>query len=48
MSDDSSQSAVEDGGLLARERVLANPDLLEIIFSYLNPAPVRRLRLVSQ
>ena len=48
MSQDSSQCVLEDGGLTARDRVLANPDLLVIIFSPLDPATVRRLRLVNR
>ena len=34
--------------LSAREKVLSNPDLLEMIFTYLHPFPVRRVRLVSR
>ena len=31
----------------ARERVLGDPDMLEIIFSYLDPQSVKTVRLVS-
>ena len=31
----------------ARERVLGDPDMLEIIFSYLDPQSVMDVRLVS-
>lgn len=34
--------------LSAREKVLSNPDLLEMIFTFLDPFPVRRVRLVSR
>ena len=34
--------------LSAREKVLSNPDLLEMIFTFLAPFPVRRVRLVSR
>ena len=30
-----------------RERVLEDPDMLDIIFSYLDPSSVKRVRLVS-
>ena len=48
MSQDSSECVLEDGGLTARERVLANPDLLVILFRHLDPATVSRLRLVNR
>ena len=34
-------------GVTARERVLEDPDMLDIIFSYLDPSSVKRVRLVS-
>ena len=34
--------------LTARERVLGDPDMLDIIFSYLDPPSVKTLRLVSR
>ena len=33
--------------VMARERVLADPDMLDIIFSYLDPQSVMDVRLVS-
>ena len=35
-------------GVTARERVLGDPDMLDIIFSYLDPPSVKTLRLVSR
>ena len=34
-------------GITARERVLGDPDLLDIIFSHLDPPSVKSVRLVS-
>ena len=34
-------------GITARERVLGDPDMLDIIFSYLDPQSVKTVRLVS-
>ena len=34
-------------GITARERVLGDPDMLDIIFSYLDHRSVKRVRLVS-
>ena len=34
-------------GIAARERVLRDPDMLDIIFSYLDPPSVKSVRLVS-
>ena len=48
MSECPYQSAVEVRRLTARDTVLANLDLLDIIFSYLDPAQSRRIRLVSR
>ena len=39
---------MEVEGVTARERVLGNPDMLEIIFSYLDPPSVQTVRLVSR
>ena len=34
-------------GVTARERVLGDPDMLDIIFSYLDPPSVKTVRRVS-
>ena len=41
------ESEMEVMGIMARERVLGDPDMLDIIFSYLDPSSVKRVRLVS-
>ena len=38
---------IETMHFTARERVLGDPDMLEIIFSYLDPQSVMDVRLVS-
>ena len=48
MSVESLEKEVEVLGLTARERVLEDPDMLDIIFSYLDPQFVKTVRLVSR
>ena len=38
---------IETMHFTARERVLGDPDMLDIIFSYLDPQSVKTVRLVS-
>ena len=47
MSFESLEREMEVEGVTARERVLGDPDMLDIIFSYLDPRSVRTVRLVS-
>ena len=47
MSFDFLEREMEVMGITARERVLGDPDMLDIIFSYLDPPSVKSVRLVS-
>merc|ERR1711988_1180292 len=47
MSVVSVEREMEVMGITARERVLGDPDMLDIIFRYLDPPSVKRVRLVS-
>ena len=47
MSVSSLEREMEVLDITARERVLGDPDMLEIIFSYLDPQSVIDVRLVS-
>ena len=47
MSVMSLEREMEMMGITARERVLGDPDMLDIIFSYLDHRSVKRVRLVS-
>ena len=48
MSVESLEREMEVIGVTARERVLGDPDMLDIIFSYLDPRSVKTVRLVSR
>ena len=48
MSVESLEKEMEVLGITTRERVLGDPDLLDIIFSYLDPPSVKSARLVSK
>ena len=48
MSVSSLEREMEVMGITARERVLGDPDMLDIIFSYLDPPSVKTVRLVSK
>ena len=48
MSVESLEREMEGMGLTSRERVLGDPDMLDIIFSYLDPASIKTVRLVSR
>ena len=47
MSVSSLEREIEVMGITAREKVLGDPDMLDIIFSYLDPQSVKTVRLVS-
>ena len=47
MSVESQEREMKVMGITARERVLGDPDMLDIIFSYLDPQSVKTVRLVS-
>ena len=47
MSVPSLEREMELMGITARERVLGDPDMLDIVFSYLDHRSVKRVRLVS-
>ena len=48
MSVESLEREMEEMGLTARERVLGDPDMLDVIFSYLNKQSISRVGLVSR
>ena len=48
MSVESLEKEMEVLGITTRERVLGDPDLLDIIFSHLDPPSVKSARLVSK
>ena len=47
MSVSSLEREIEVMGITARERVLGDPDMLDIIFSYMDPPSMKSGRLVS-
>ena len=47
MSVVSLEREIEVMGIPPRERVLGDPDMLDTIFSYLDPPSVKTVRLVS-
>ena len=47
MSVESQEREMKVMGITARERVLGDPDMLDIIFSYLDPPSMKSVRLVS-
>ena len=48
MSDESPEREVEVVGMTAKERVMKDPVMRDIIFSYLDPWSVKKVRLVSR